>query len=147
MSCQAKTTTLNLLYTLKCKTTFASYLYLLKMHLLDSFTTVMQVLRTYSQVPGHSVISTWCKSFVFSTNLRVMVYGIMLVRVSSTQFTSGPCNKARYLKNIIRSSQVVSEMVGTARWQLCTLWQKQTEKEFVCRLANPVVSRREGACT
>jgi len=43
------------------------------------------VVDTCSGVPRHSVISNWCKSFVFSTNLKLRVYGIILVRVSSCQ--------------------------------------------------------------
>jgi hypothetical protein len=45
------------------------------------------------------------------------------------------------------SFQVFSEMAGTGIWQLCILCQKQTQEELVCPLANPVVSRRDGAYT
>jgi len=38
-----------------------------------------------SGLPMHSVISTLCNSFVFSTNLRVRIYKTILVRVSRSQ--------------------------------------------------------------
>ena len=38
-------------------------------------------------------------------------------------------------------------MVEEKIWQLCILCQKQSEEVIVCYLADPVISRREGAYT
>jgi len=68
------------------------------------------------------------------------------INIKITQQLFAP-RRQLFKKKFNLSFQVVSEMTGTARWQVCTLCQKQTQEELFCPLVNPVVSRRKGVYT